>query len=228
MERLENFVISISAIAHHLQSNNPVGEAGRITLYYATHLIELVDILRLLMRQWQEYLTHYQPRSVSYYNAHTVQTSLPGRPRFEITRDQIQYLCSMSFSWIQISRLLGVSYSTLYRRRIEYGIPNTSGIAISDHDLHECLYQMRRDYPALGQTMVWGRLWSMGYAVTRARVREAIRATDPIYTALRWKKMTTRRPYSVPSPNSLWHLGNCTMYSYVLFIVIFFFSRWPS
>ena len=56
------------------------------------------------------------------------------------------------------------------------------------------LHQMRRDYPALGQTMVWGRLRSMGYLVT---VREAIRATDPIYTALRWREMTTRRPYSV-------------------------------
>ena len=51
MERLDNFVISISAIVH-LQANNPVGEAGRITLHYATHLNELVDILQSLMRQW--------------------------------------------------------------------------------------------------------------------------------------------------------------------------------
>ena len=212
MERFENFIISISTIAYHLQSNIPVGEAGRVTLHYITHLNELVNILRSLMRQWQEYLTHYQPRSGSSYSAYIVQSSSPGRPRFDITRAQIQYLRSMSFSWVQISRLLGVSYSTVYRRRIEYGIPNTSGMSITDHDLHECLRQIRSDYPALGQTMVWGRLRSMGYTVTRARIREAIRATDPIYTALRWREMVTRHPYSVPSPNSLWHLGSYLMY----------------
>ena len=48
--------------------------------------------------------------------------------------------------------------------------------------------------------------------MTRARLREAIRATDPIYMALRWREMVTRCPYSVPSPNSLWHLGSYLMY----------------
>ena len=33
VECLENFVISISTIIHHLQANNPVGEAGSIMLY---------------------------------------------------------------------------------------------------------------------------------------------------------------------------------------------------
>ena len=55
--------------------------------------------------------------------------------------------------------------------------------------------------------MVWGRLRSLGFKVTRERVRNAIRSVDPLHTALRWKEMTTRRPYSVLSPTSLWHLG---------------------
>ena len=148
VERLESFVINVSTIAHHLQSNNPGGVADRIILRYITHFIELVDVLQSLLRRWQDYLAHYQSRSVSSYNAHIVRTSLPGRPRFEITRAQIQYLRSMSFSWVQISRILGVSYTTVYRRRIEFGIPNTSGMTITDHNLHECLCQMRSEYPA--------------------------------------------------------------------------------
>ena len=53
-----------------------------------------------------------------------------------------------------------------------------------------------------------GRLRFMGYYVSRARVREAIRETDPINTALRWQGVqTARRRYSVPGPNSLWHIG---------------------
>ena len=47
----------------------------------------------------------------------------------------------------------------------------------------------------------------MGYRVTRERVREAIRNTDPINNASRWREVSARRTYSVPGPNSLWHIG---------------------
>ena len=61
--------------------------------------------------------------------------------------------------------------------------------------------------------MVWGRLRSMGFSVTREKVRQAIRHTDPLYTALRWRgDVIKRQPYSVPGPNSLWHVGMFTNY----------------
>ena len=47
----------------------------------------------------------------------------------------------------------------------------------------------------------------MGFQVPRARVRNAIRHTDPLNTAMRWTHVTARRAYSVPGPNSLWHIG---------------------
>lgn len=48
----------------------------------------------------------------------------------------------------------------------------------------------------------------MGYIVTRQRVRRAIRSTDPMSVALRWRGgLVYRRTYSVPGPNSLWHIG---------------------
>ena len=52
----------------------------------------------------------------------------------------------------------------------------------------------------------------MGLSVTRARLREAMRVSDPIHTALRWSEITPRRPYSVPGPNSLWHVGTYVFY----------------
>ena len=59
----------------------------------------------------------------------------------------------------------------------------------------------------MGQTMVWGRLRSLGFNVTRERVRQAIRHTDPLHTALRWRgDLIKRQPYAVPGPNSLWYL----------------------
>ena len=48
----------------------------------------------------------------------------------------------------------------------------------------------------------------MGFNVTRERIRQAVRENDPIHTALRWRgELVRRQPYSVPGPNSLWHIG---------------------
>ena len=82
---------------------------------------------------------------------------------------------------------------------------NPSG-NITDSELREVLQQMRRQLPSLGQTVVWGRLQSLGFKVTRARVHEAMRVSDPINTALRWREITPCQPYSVPGPNFLWHI----------------------
>ena len=43
-------------------------------------------------------------------------TSLPGRVRFNIAREQLLYLRSLSFSWTAIVDMLMVSQMTIYRR----------------------------------------------------------------------------------------------------------------
>ena len=184
-------------------------EAARIGVQYSANLSELLECLRSMLREWQDYLNHYQSRSTSSYRA-SLTLSVPsqlGRPRFDISREQLQYLRSMSFTWVQISEILGVSHLTIYRRRQEYGMMENPSDNITDSELCEVLQQMRRELPSLGQTMVWGRLRSLGFKVTRARVREAVRVSDPINTALRWREITPRQPYSVPGLNSLWHIG---------------------
>ena len=70
------------------------------------------------------------------------------------------------------------------------------------------LQQMHRENPALGERMVMGHLRSMGLIITKSRVRNCIQTTDPIQTALQWRgQLAPRQPYSVPCPNSLWHIG---------------------
>ena len=109
---------------------------------------------------------------------------------------------------------------TIYRRRQEYRMMENPSGNITDDELREVLRQMRRELPSLGQTLVWGRLRSLGFKVTRARVRDAMRVTDPINTALRWREITPRRPYSVPGPNSLWHIGKLNNYIIIQHIII--------
>ena len=47
----------------------------------------------------------------------------------------------------------------------------------------------------------------MGFQVPRAKVRNTIRHSDPLNTAMQWTHVTARCVYSVPGPNSLWHIG---------------------
>ena len=83
--------------------------------------------------------------------------------------------------------------------------PSTS---ISDADLVAFIHEIQASSPHIGQSLLLGRLRSIGYKVTRERVREALRLINPFSSALRWPCVATqRRPYSVPGPNSLWHIG---------------------
>ena len=60
--------------------------------------------------------------------------------------------------------------------------------------------------PDIGEKMLKGVLESCNIIVPRRHVREALHKVDPVNTALRWSTRIKRRQYSVPSPNSLWHL----------------------
>ena len=68
--------------------------------------------------------------------------------------------------------------------------------------------------------MCYGSLRAQGIKVTRERVRTALRLIDPLNSAQRWPLLITRRhPYSVPGPNSLWHIGKITNIVYMYSIL---------
>ena len=167
VERLGIAIINVSAIAEHIrmqmQGNSEHVEVGA---RYFQYLNELVELLRQLLRQWQDYQDDYETRGRRFsYNAQLIYTNQPGRPRFNVTAPQLQYLRSMSFTWVQIAEILGVSYMTVYRRRQELGISDTVGRTITDAELHQQVHQIRAQFPTIGQTMIWGRLRSMGFQV---------------------------------------------------------------
>ena len=98
---------------------------------------------------------------------------------------------------------------TIFRRRVEFQmLTESSRTIVSDSELRIVLASIRQELSDIGEKMVLGRLRSLGYHVTTGRIRQAIRDTDPINSALGWQGiLTTRRLYSVPGPNSLWHIG---------------------
>lgn len=98
----------------------------------------------------------------------------------------------------------------IHRRRVQYGYGLVADPAdvISDDDLKVVIEELKQHQPYCGVTLVWGSLRAKGVKVTRERVRSMLRIVDPLGRALRCIPGSIRRqPYSVPGPNSLWHIG---------------------
>lgn len=131
-----------------------------------------------------------------------------GRPKVSIDEQQLIFLREYSFSWTQIQSLLGVSRSTLWRRRTELGLRGNE-ITLEDDELHNIMQNIMDINPNIGQRRMLGALRARGYKVPQQRVRAAMRLLDPQGTALRWFGTIYRRKYYVPCPNALWHIDGC-------------------
>ena len=76
-------------------------------------LLQLLTCVTILRSQWQSYsdsiiVLHGNIRSVLH-------TGMPGRPQFDINKEELEYLTTLSFSWSEIAALIGVSRSTVFR-----------------------------------------------------------------------------------------------------------------
>ena len=181
-------------------------------------LLQLLRTVQVSLQKWVDYSDVLDSqRTLSSYFPPLLESGR-GRPKFDISREQLQYLRSLSFSWTAIADMLRVTRMTIYRRRVEYGMLDESFSMINDQELTEKVRRILAQHPEVGQTFVAGRLRSLGYRVTRARIRQVMRDIDPLSSALRWQGIAAhRRPYSVPGLNSLWHIGMYRSHSRTVF-----------
>ena len=212
IERFQAWIQSLTTISDHLDlqpdADIQFDEEERSTLEnLQSSLNELITCCRSLHGEWEHQLDIFQSRATAYaYRVPSSASGRRGRPRFEIGREQLEHLSSLGFTWTDIANILQVSRMTLYRRRREYGMVDPVD-SLEQDELETVLRQLRIEFPTAGEIMVQGQLRAMGYRISRERVRQAIRVTDPLNSAMRWRSLTPTRPYSVPSPNSLWHIG---------------------
>lgn len=101
----------------------------------------------------------------------------------------------------------------------ELGIdPNTYSDISSQH-LDDVLKNVKADYPKTGEVLLKGHLLHMGIKVPRAKLRSSIHRVDHTNTRLRQSHVISRRVYSVPRPNEVWHIdGNHKMIHWRLVI----------
>ena len=82
------------------------GSRSSVVLYYGERLSTLQGLLQSLHVEWQQYRDSVECASVrSRYHA-PVEHRPFGRPRFLIQPDQLEYLRSLSFTWVEIASLL--------------------------------------------------------------------------------------------------------------------------
>ena len=101
-----------------------------------------------------------------------------------------------------------VSTWTISRRVKELGIEDLLGYSnITDGELDRSVRDFKLSHGiSVGRSLVTGHLHSLGIRVQQKRVTESLSRVDPDNSRLRRSILIRRRSYSVPGPNSLWHI----------------------
>ena len=174
-----------------------------------SHLTELMGMYQRMLEHYDETLNALsiqQQEGQRCLTAATLPASGRGRPRYLVRKEQLIFLKELGFSWARVALMLGISRSTLDRRRKELDIPVDleTFSDISDNELDDVVQQILRDTPNSGEVMVIGALVGRGIRVQRRRARESIWRVDPVGREMRRRFTVRRRVYNVSSPNALW------------------------
>ncbi|XP_068704543.1 uncharacterized protein [Montipora foliosa] len=159
--------------------------------------------IRVSMRGRQFWKTqNWQPVSFAERSTGSV-----GRPRFEMSKDRLEYLVKYELKTPDVAEALGVSISTIKRRLREFNISIRATLTeISDDDLGSVVRRIHTEFPNAG----YRRVVSLHrIKVAQRRVRESMQRTDADGMAIRWLSITPRAVYCVSCPLALWHIdGN--------------------
>ena len=199
--RLEDNFQVVHAIAMAIQNNASVE---------LKQLVEdLVSVSQSLLQKIHATMSQREiNQRISSAWVPSSEASTGGRPRFSITKEQIETLRETGMNWKGIAALLRISESTLYRRRQEFGL-HESFVEITDEELYTVVVGMLSQTPYAGESYVSGGLQARGIFVQRHRIRSILSEIDPVGRALRRRSAIQRRKYNVKAPNHLWHIdGN--------------------
>ncbi|XP_067653272.1 uncharacterized protein [Haliotis asinina] len=120
---------------------------------------------------------------------------------------QIACLLKKGYTAAKIANHFTCSASTVYNKMYSNAMSmKVKYTHLTDDELRIKVGDIKDSFPNAGSEMMNGYLRSDGVCVQRSRVRTVLATGDPVGTATRWGRTVARRTYSVPSPNSLWHM----------------------
>ena len=170
---------------------------SRLEEYRRDNLGQLIeDIAQLVGRRIERLEAFFNDENVMQSEGNQqfnvlgeVRMGYVGRPRVEITQEQIEVLRNrVDFRWADIARMFGISTRTLNRRRQEFGMPlgqehNFSNL--TDTKLDSIVREILSITPQSGIGLVQGALRSRSLRIQRRQVLSSLRRLDPVTSALR-------------------------------------------
>ena len=199
----ETIRVMYGRVCEHHEHTSPLPQ-------YFEQLMQIVhntvDSLNTLYRENGP--TGLDNNNQNYEHREPFRSEQAGRPRFNITEEQIVVLRErLGFRWTDIASLLHVSTRTLNRRRRENGkaVGQAESFSqITNDELDNLIRDILTVTPQSGLGLIRGALRSRGLLVQRHCIISALQRLDPVTSALRMSRMIIRRKYNVPCPNALW------------------------
>ncbi|CAC5358400.1 unnamed protein product [Mytilus coruscus] len=129
-----------------------------------------------------------------------------GPAKFDIPKSVLKNVLENGFKISDITKLLSVSESTIYRRMSQLGLSKMNFTQIDDSDLDLTLGQIMKEFLLCGETLLQQMLLLKGIRVQRWRPRECIHRLDTDGVQARRTSRLHRRVYNVMGPNHLWQI----------------------
>lgn len=168
-------------------------------------LDSLYNNLRLILQQFDSQILQDTDNCIV---PPTIHSGTAGRPRYDLTADQINHCLDLGYNWQGISSLFGIDRRTLFRHRQRLSIPSNEYSSLPDENLTLIIRQILENTPNAGESYVRGSLRSRGFRIQRWRVRQILQEIDPVGRCFRRRQAIRRRIYSVGGPNELWYVIN--------------------
>ncbi|XP_042578484.1 uncharacterized protein LOC109078767 isoform X2 [Cyprinus carpio] len=154
-----------------------------------------------------------------------------GRPRIHLSRERLIHFLKLGLPQETISKILGVSRTTIYRRMRECDLSVTSLYSsCTDEELDSLVSEIKSTMPNIGYRVVRGALLAKGHRVQWDRICASMHRVDGLGVLSRMSQLgcVARRTYSVPYPKYLVHIDTnhkLIRYSMVIFGGVDGYSR---
>ena len=120
-----------------------------------------IDTLRVVCRSALDYYRVFQASALTSSSCATaispvqvVTQGRRGRPSLVVNIEQVELLRSVGYSWSEVSNLLSVSRTTLWRRFHDLNIPTSRYSDISDQELDNIVQSIQESHPNVGLVML--------------------------------------------------------------------------
>ncbi|GAA5999301.1 hypothetical protein JCM5350_007118 [Sporobolomyces pararoseus] len=189
-----------------LQQVQSISDRYRILLdylpdeLYSRTLHEIESINELLLD-----LEQRGPRPVAIVRP-PFRRTLAGRQAYDIPRQELADMILEGFTNEDMAELLAVSRATIERCRARFQLGRVR-TTMTDEEAEGAISQVLQDgHENMGEVGLRSVLSLAGINLPREQVRKIVRKLRPHACTERWLAAIQRRRYSVPFPNSLWHI----------------------